>query len=271
MSDAIHELVLAAGNEVGTLVDNSATFEALFPVLQQGSASQRFCVTDDAHKAELDDIDGKESIVGYYIAHRFNFVAYPSKLKTDEENKLVGEQDKPCYGGAVPFIGPDSTLVKNAAAAVQFTKSSDRNKFDFATTKAGLPRVSLELLAYVPKVNRVVVLRSYNHYNGIYKGGKALECLDALKGDDGRIKQSPIKFQGMEETGFGGSPLIWVKAAYDASSLKKCQEALDDFLANQYKDLLPDLNKWIKCEDNPITDTVRGYLANAVALNPPKR
>ena len=264
MTEQNNALAVFAGQvtgDIANLVDRGG-YEDLFFVLQQGSGAPVFRNQDLKDKG----LDGRDTITGVYIGHRFNVIAYPAGYNTN----LGKNQEDPVYGGAAPGNGPLAKLAKDAASAYQFTKAAERSKFDHSTENpAGHVRVSMEFLVYVPAIGEAVVLRTYNHYNGIFARGRALDRL-LRHSQGGVIPPVPMNFVGRTAEGYGGKDVQWVdtEVVADRETAESFAEWVE--LAKEDEKTLQDINTWLTALDNPLSDSALEALRNVVALNPPR-
>lgn len=228
-----------------------------FPRLSQGK-TPLFRGTDDSVKA----LDGDEIIEGVYLAHRFSFVGYPVGYNGAKGD---AEQIAPVFTGAAPANGPLADVVKTAASACQFCPGAKRDRFDVTEDNpAGHVKVSLEILIYNAEVDGPVVLRSGNHYKGVYPGDRSLGKLYRFK-KNGSIGATAIAFKGVESPGYK-QPLRWI----DSAGLPEGHaigDAWASFKAGVTEDMFQDIDDWSKCLDNKLDDEFLVNLALITELD----
>jgi hypothetical protein len=257
MSDNALARLVGQINLNATLVDDGGgDFSPLFPLASQGAEMRMF-----DSKEEL--LSGKKEIRGVYIVHRFATIVYPGGYDKD---KGAESQADPVAGGAVAFDDPRNELIKTGCAAVQFTKAAERGaKFDFDKTGAGLPRPFIEILIYNADIGGLVVVRPYGHYNAVFGKGRTLSRL-LSHAEGGKIPPIPLAFKATVSDGYG-KPLAWVDTE---KVVDEAYAGVLDTLRTLDDDTNAAIEKWLACEDNPMSDRSVKCLEAATSINPPR-
>jgi len=268
MDDLSSLLGLANPDVAATLVEGGS--EALFPYFRQSAKERNFTAADKSDASK--PLDGANAITGIYLSHRLTGVGFPKGFDTKAGKD---NQPDPVFRIAVGATSAeDWGLLKNAAAAVQFTAAGNRAVFDFNTP--GDPahvKVSMEILIYNHVLDSVIVLQSYNHYNAVFGQGQNTSAALAKLRRDGRINAVPIVFSGQSKPGYNSPDLNFIGADIrDTEENQQCKEGFEQFIAGMQQDpeLIARVTEWCKGEDMPLNGTIRESLAATVALNPPK-
>jgi hypothetical protein len=253
--NAIARLVGSVANSVALLdQDHSAKVE-LFPLAWQGAEAKMF-------DSEVEKLAGKKEIRGVYLAHRFSVIVFPDTFKQGDANP------DPIAGGAVGAADPLAKLIKDASAAVQFTKADQRSdKFNYDATGAGLPRPNLEILVYNADIDGLCVLRPYGHYQAIYQKGRTLARLLDLANTEGVIRPAPIAFKCVVSEGFG-KPLAWLSSEVVLDD--GVYQAFTKWASSADAETSAAAEEWVACKDNPMTERTIACLEKARAVNPPR-
>ncbi len=235
------------------LVDTESSHEKLFPVLEQPAKTDRFAETESG---TLEKLDGKKKVSGVILGARLDFIVYPAQYK---EGVPAAEQAKPIDGGAVSLSSEHSATIKHGCEGYQFTKRDNKPAFEAENGGPGIYKASLSVLLYNADVDAVLHLRSWNGYNGVFANGACLSAFNSMMDSDGSIpvmtdeELLEYTFAAKTVSGFGGA----VNAMYDVScgpasaALKKSFGAV---VEAKDEELNATIQKWLNCEDNPVSD-----------------
>jgi len=204
MADAINAAVSAGGNS--DAADR-------FPLINvTGGPSGGMFEPLATMPQELQDAlpSGKKPILGVLMGFRYHATAWPAGYADNEAQAAAnpgGEKSKPKPVYAVAIANTDVDGVKLLMAAAknyQFTKTVDKSKFDYASSKAGHLKPALELLVWLPGVDAPVVISSAYGHGCVVESLTSLQALVDPK--TGSIGQFPalIRSVSQEKTSKAG-------------------------------------------------------------------
>ena len=251
---------------------NSAA--SVFPVVTVTAGAQggQFAPADFLPQ-ELQDIlpSGKKPITAVFMGYRLAVSAWAVGYN-DAAAAKPASPPKPVYAASVsPNDADGLALAMKAAKNCQFTKSADKGKFDYASSKAGHVKVQVELLAYLPETNGVVILAAPTGYGSTEATLQSLLKLvdPATKG----LGQFPGTFRAVSEEKKSKSGFSWTQHSIDVSTAVTTagQQVFQQYTtwrqaALQDPGLVASVREWLAAQDRRMTADIKAALVAAASL-----
>jgi hypothetical protein len=249
-----------------------------FPIITQTTGPQGGQVAPaDFLPQEVQDTlpSGKRPINCVYMGYRLSVSAwalgYNDSAAQAASSKDAGKA-KPVYAASVsPNDTAATALVMKAGRNYQFTKSADKSKFDYATSKAGHVKVQVELMVYLPDINDVVVLSAASGYGNTEATLKSIAKLVDPK--TGQLGVFPASVRPLTEDKSSKSGFSWKQHSLDVTTnlTQDGAAALQAF--NAWKTvIMSDAGKvqavrdWLSGSDRRMTSDITAALTAAASL-----
>ena len=273
---------LAPSVDMATAIDgalsmaNTGTSSLLFPVVKQngGRDARGAFGPENGVPDDLKDVlpEGTRPFTVIFTGNfRYEYTAWKWPHNGAPEDADPEDAKSPAYSFALsPNALDDVRRARSAAEAIQFTKTAERSKFNFATAQAGHLTPSLRLLCFSPEAQCLFALSTPNTLDSIDhalaqirklmpSGGGAFQPLPVKVRVAQQSKKNGYEFWAADmEADVEGGPALQSYAEFIASA------GTDEALVQNYTD-------WVGAADKPITDVVRGYLDNIAALRPARQ
>lgn len=253
--DQVHAIAkIVEGLDLSSLGDevDSGGYDEIFPILSQTVKNERFVNSNDE---VAESYNGKASVVGVMLGTRFSVIGYPNGFIEGAD-----KQDDPVFGGAAPAADKvQRKAIKDGSNAYQFTPRDEKGKFDRVNDGPGLAKPSLEILIWTEKEG-IIVLKSASHYVSVYKAGWSLQNITKVK------RGLPIKFTGAMKPNNG----IHLPVINTENVAEDLRDVFLAFLKSAGPEVHDDIERWLRCDDNPLREDDLAALEASRALNPPR-
>lgn len=248
-----------------------------FPVVTQTSGAQggQFAPADFLPTEVQDTLpSGKKPITAVFLGYRLAVSAWAmgyNDAAAQPKDPNAGAP-KPVYAASVGANDVNGTrLVMAAAKNYQFTKSADKAKFDYATSKAGHVKAQVEMLVYLPETNGVVVVSAAAGYGNTEATLKSLVKLVDPK--TGALGQFPCQLRPVSEDKTSKSGHSWKQHSIDITTLVTSEgvaalSAYQTWRANAVQDTatVTAVREWLSGADRKLTGDIEAALKAAASL-----
>lgn len=218
---------------------------------------------------------GKKPINGVLMGYRLAVSAWPVGYieSANQPKDANAPKSKPVYAASVS--ANDAThlpLAVKAARNYQFTKSADKSKFDYATSKAGHIRVSVELMIYNAELGQPIIVATPANYGSVETTLQNIQKLiDPKTGALGQFPCSirPVTVDKRSKGGFS-----WKEHSLDITNTAGQADGATQWNSfgawkvEALKDagLVQSVRDWVSAQDRKITGDIAAALTSAAAL-----
>lgn len=211
---------------------------------------------------------GRGTFPAMFIGWRLEVQAWPVGY-----NQRSEEGNAPSWSCAISQDNADDTdLARRAAEAIQYTKSTDREKFNFEESGAGHICVTFQVLLYATELDDFFVLQTPQNLDAVKESMEfmakhvdpktgILAQFPAHVGVDSRPIKYPNGFKNKVHR-------IQMSKALDSEGeevLKACKGFFADLKTDE--DGVVELQQWLTGADKQISDAERNAMHKAIALN----
>ncbi len=237
-------LTISAGNQGGVFVPA--------PFVEQSIADQL--------------PQGKKPFDAVFIGYRLAVSSWP--VGYDSNNT----EGKPVWSCAIAANNQaDAVSLVRCARQYQYTSTLNRPKFDHATSGVGHVRPQVEVLAYIPELDGLVVVSTPSNFGSVESTLAGFQNLTDKS--TGAIGQFPASFRPLsEDKSSKKSGQSWkVHRLEVTSSTNQTSPAWTKYEAwrngaAQDPAVVATVRQWLAADDRPMTDEVRKALALGAAL-----
>jgi hypothetical protein len=256
----------------------TAAMSAFSAVSDEGSAAlfPRVAVKDGVFKPTgkqapeiVDKLpDGSRAVPLIYLTYRIGAMAW--QVGYDDR---TDDNKRPAFVSIAPASdGTGAKLIAEASKAYHYTKKDNKKNWDFATSQVGHIQPFIEVLAYSPVVDGLIVVHTPTNFNSV---DATLDVLNRLVDPVSRqIQQGPImaaparehkvtKAYQWDVDYIAMSPATGPTAADAVVKFKAWLERAQEDLATKAA-----VEAWQSCSDRPMTAMSLEALNKAVGMAP---
>lgn len=244
--------------------------------LSGGPSGGMFCPAEfQAQEAQDALPSGKKPIQGVLMGYRLAVSAWPMGYTEAgaAPKDANAPKSKPVYAASISANDAQHLpLAVKAARNYQFTKSADKSKFDYATSKAGHIRVSVELMVYCAELGQPIVIATPANYGSVETTLQNIQKLIDPK--TGALGQFPCAIRPctVDKKSKGG--FSWKEHSLDITNTAGQADGLGQWnsfgawKAEALKDagVVQSVRDWISASDRKITGDVAAALVTAASL-----
>ncbi len=217
---------------------------------------------------------GKKPIQGVLMGYRLAVSAWPVGYTDAPANAdKNAEKSKPVYACSISANDAAALpLAIKAARNYQYTKGQDKGKFDYATSKVGHLRVSVELLVYSAEQGQPIVIASPANYGSVEVTLQNVQKLIDPK--TGQLGQFPCSIRPVTEDKSSKSGFTWKQHSLDVTNTAGQADGATQWnsfgawKAEAVKDAatVQSVRDWISAQDRPATADVIAALKAGASL-----
>lgn len=248
------------------VADEKPSFD-LFPLVNVlgGATGGGF----DAAKHQAEDLkqllpSGRKPIKAVFLGYRVIVTAYP--LLYDAARK-----DKPSWLAAIPSHDGDAmTVATKLCRNYQFTKKTNKGKFNFDSSNVGHVKPAVEVLVYLPEANMLCTVRGTNDYTATER---TMREISAHVASDGSIQPfaCAIEVESNREGEETANPWLIHHMRFLAIPPKDAatwKAGFDGWVAAASEDAetVENYQKWLGGSDKPLTDDILQRMASGANL-----
>lgn len=210
---------------------------------------------------------GKRPLTAVFLGYRIELIAWAVAFDDPSRKK----DDRPAWSCAIPANDASTVqLATEASKNYQYIKKADKSRFDFAHSKAGHVRPSVQIMVFVPNVG-IVVLTPPMHYTSCERTLKSLS--KQANQQTGALQPFPALIEPKSQEDKTPKQ-TWLQHHLDfgLSVGPEAKEAWDQFNEWRMKvlptdpDVQKDIREFLNGTDHPVTPEIRQALTVAAAL-----
>lgn len=215
---------------------------------------------------------GKKPVASVFLNYRLAVSAWATGYKDTPADKAEAAP-KPVWSASIAANDVDGLqLVMAAARNYQFTKSADKSKFDYATSKAGHVRLAVEIMVWLPEANAPTIFTTPANFGAVDSTLRnLLKLVDTQTGSLG-VFPCTVRPVTVDRDSKGG--FKWKEHSIDVVNAANTTEATQVWAAyNAWKaeavkdpSLVTSVRDWISAQDRKRTGDIDAALKAAASL-----